>query len=421
MSVSNVATPFGCCNFFDHCTDSILSLHYSGSLDLLDWMGFNVSEECYRSIEFINYVRPEMSEGQPTAGYISDPCADPNGVEFGTCKLTVEDFGLFGRLGPTRNIYTPKFYCKTQPRRRLDGSLVTDEREWDMRFIMDTMLDDIRRSLITGNASVAGQFDGLQRWVKTGYSCSMLDSIILDWNGNPMSGGAGITWNGAAVPATFDFIEVLLATFRRIKRRISWSPVLKQQRMQVGDMILLLPDFMAACLLDFFTCWSVCDGGEYNPVSLQTYEARQFRTQLLGGMFGAGRIFLDGFEIPLMPYDWEMINGPTRGDIYLLTGSVGSNRVWEGEHLDANRAAREVGVSDYFVLDGGRVLGKTDVENLCRQMKLWMALRLFCQAPWAQVRFQDVACATPGGPMSPDPLETSFYPETSFVPAECPE
>ena len=123
MAVENMASPFGCCNFFDHCTDELMSLHYNGRLGLLDWMGFNPTDVCYRSIEFISYVRPSRDQSrQPTAGHLADPCADPNGIEIGSCKLTIEDFGRYGRKGPTRDIFTPKYFCKTSPRRRLDGT-----------------------------------------------------------------------------------------------------------------------------------------------------------------------------------------------------------------------------------------------------------------------------------------------------------
>jgi len=418
-AVDDTATPFGCCNYFDRCTDEVLTLHYRGTLGLLDWMGFNVSDDCYRSIEFINFTRPEQSAGTCTRGHIGNPCDDPEGYEFGTCKLTVEDFGRYGRKGPVRTMMQPKNYCKTDPRRRLDGTLVTDEREWDMRFAMDVLLDDIRRDLVVGNSATAGQFDGLQQWVATGYDCAMLDSIVINWNGNGMGGGAGITWNGNAVAATFDFIDVLLAAYRRVRRRISWAATLNTQQMRRGDMILVMPHFMATCLLDFFTCWSVCAGAQYEPVNLQTYEARTFRTQLLGGLFGFGEITLDGFPIPILAYDWEMIDSATVGDTYLLTGSVGANRIWEGEHLSASEAARNFGDLGYFQTDGGRILGKRDVDNECYETKIWQHPRLFCKAPWAQVRFQDVACEGVTDPISPDPCDTSFFPETSFDVAEC--
>lgn len=426
------ATPFGCCNFFDECSDGIFSLYYRGGLDLLDWMGFNVSDVCLRKVDFINYVRPEQSQGSDTAGYISDPCAEPNGVEFGSCSLSVEDFGLYGRKGPTRNLWKPEKYCKASPRRFLDGSPINSEIDWDLMFTMDQILNDLRIDTVTGNATVAGQFDGLQRWVKTGYTCSALNSYVVNWNGNGMNGGAGITLNGAATAPGYDMVDWLLDIHRNVKQRVGWSPLLKNQQMRVGDTIIVLPSFMARCLLDFYTCWSVCpelltSDLDASRIVKEVGDRRDYRIQLNGGLFGHGKIYLDGDEIPLLQYDWGMINGPTRGDMYYLTGSIGNQRIWEGEHLNAQTVLDQLGgvlgggnAGDYFARDGGRVLGKIDTDELCRVVKLWMAPRLWCMAPWAQARFQNVACHTPTGPLSPDPAQTSFYPETSFHQANCP-
>ena len=425
--VSDMASPFGCCNFFDPCSDGIFSLYYRGKLDLLDWMNFVPTDVCYRSVEFINYLRPEQSEGRDTPGYVADPCEPPYGVEFGSCKLTVENFGRYGRSGPTRDIWQPKNYCKTSPRTYLDGSLVDNEPMWDRIFAMDQMLNDVRLALVTGNTATPGQFDGLQRWVRTGYDCSALDSYVVDWNGNPMSGGAGITINGHAVAAGFDIVDFFLDLFRNIKERISWSPFLSNQEFRTGNVIIALPGFLARCLLDFYACWSVCPGAQYEEVIKNAKEIREFRMTLNGGMFGHGQISLDGTTIPLLQYDWGMINGPTRGDMYLLTGAIGTQRIWTGEFLDANIAAqyvRDIGggalSSIYTSYDGGRVLGTGIGAYLCATQSLWMMLRLFCMAPWAQVRFMDVACHTPTGPLSPNPADTSYYPTSSFYPAVCP-
>lgn len=427
LTLGTAASPFGCCNFFDSCTDEIMSLYYRGKLDLLDWMGFNVTEECYRSIEFISYVRPEQSQGSDTGGYLSDPCAAPNGIEFGSCKLSVEDFGRFGRSGPVRDVFKPTRYCKTRPRYFLDGSPVESEMQWDMLFTMDTMLNDIRRAVINGNATTGGQFDGLQRWVKTGYDCSALDSYVVNWNSNTMAGGAGITINGAATPAGFNFIDFLLDLHRNVKQRISWSPMLNNQQRMIGDTIIVLPTFLGRCLLDEYTCWSVCPGAQYEEVVKDNRDMRDFRLSLNGGLFGHGQISLDGDVIPLLNYDWANITGPTRGDIYYLTGSIGTQRIWEGEHLSADVAMNELrgeadmtgNPGDFFSTDGGRVLGKVNFDELCKQIEMWMRPRLWCQAPWAQIRFQNVRCATPSGPLSPDPSDTSFYPQTSFSAATC--
>lgn len=421
-NLSGNATPFGCCNFFDRCGDGdLISLHMAGQTPLLDWLGFNVSDVCYRVMEYISFVRPARAiNGTPTPGYLESPCDDPAGVEWGSCKLTVDDFGDIGRKGPTRPIMKPMKYCLTDPLWRLDGTRVVDEREWDMKFIADQILADVNLLVVEGSSANAGSFDGLQRIVKNGYDCSSLDSVIIDWNGNGMDGGAGITWNGAPVAATFDFIDVLLAAYRRIKQRQAWSPILRTKTAVVGDAIIVMPNSMIPCLLDFFTCWNVCPGAEFNVNSLQTMEARTYRNSLMGGLFGQGRIFVDGFEIPILGYDWGMINGPTTGDIYLLWGSLGNYRIWEGEHISAATAVSGNPEQGYFSTDGGRLLWKVDVENQCRIMKGWIHPRLFCRAPWMQVRFQDVKCVQPGGFLSADPDDTSFYPLTSFSQAECP-
>lgn len=427
LTVSNAATPFGCCNFFDSCKDEIFSLYYKGTLDLLDWMGFNPTDVCFRGVEFIEYVRPEQSEGSDTGGYIGDPCAAPNGVEFGTCNLSVEDFGRYGREGPVREIMKSDKYCKTRPRYFLDGTPITSEGQWDMIFTMDQILNDIRVALITGNRTTAGQFDGLQRWVRTGYDCQGLNSYVLNWNNNPMDGGAGITLNGAATPAGFNIVDWLLDLHRNIMQRISWSPVLRNQALQTGDMILLMPSFTARCLLDFFACWSVCPGAQYEEIQKNLGEINAARQAMNGGMFGHGQVSLDGHTIPILAYDWGLINGPTRGDIYLLTGQVGAQRIWEGEHLSASQAITNLNQlgnaatsNSYFSQDDGRVLGKVDTDEECWHLKLWMHPRLWCFAPWMQIRIQDVVCQTPSGPLSPNPADSSFFITSSFTPAECP-
>ena len=81
---------------------------------------------------------------------------------------------------------------------------------------------------------------------------------------------------------------------------------------------------------------------------------------------------------------------------------------------------KEADGNGFFSLNGGRVLGKEYTENLCRVLREWMKLRLFCMAPYLQVRFQDVACHTPSGPLSPNPADSSFYITTSCEASECP-
>ena len=410
------ATPF-----FARCENELMSLHLGGRMGILDLFNWNTSNVYTKTFNYITYVRPNYSGGNPTPGHLSDPCADPNSFEFGTSSITLEGFGRYGRMGPVREILAPTKYCETDPQYRLDGSVISDEFEWDMRFIMDVLKQDLFRDIIVGNASTPGQFDGLQQWINTAYDTELLKSMVFNWAGNNIEGDGGgtITHNGVAMSnQSPNLIDVLLAVFRRFRERIKWSPMLNTQELSGRNMVLVGPTFLLECILDAYTCWSVCEGGEYNPVNLMTYEARNFRDSLNGGRYGGGFIRLDGQVIDLYPYDWETIHGENRGDLYFMTLSVGDQQLWEGEHLNATSAAGqmiEAGHDQYFSTDGGRIIGVTDVDNLCRQTKLWIRPRLINRAPWLQARIMNVECARMLDPLSPDPIATSFFPHTSFV------
>jgi hypothetical protein len=286
-----------------------------------------------------------------------------------------------------------------------------------MAFMMDVLKQDLFRDIIIGNSATPGKFDGLLQWINTDYDTELLNSTVIDWNSNGIEGGTGTTINGQPITAGTNLINVLLAVFRRFRQRIKWSPMLANEELNGRNMVLVMPTFLAECLLDAFTCWSVCDGGEFNPVNLMTYEARNFRDSLNGGRYGAGFIRLDGQVIDIYAYDWETIHGNDRGDIYFLTLSVGNQQLWEGEHLDAAAASgrmNTLGHDQYFTTDGGRIIGTTDVDNLCRQTKVWIRPRLINRAPWLQARIMDVECARILDPLSPDPL-SSFFPHTSFA------
>lgn len=405
--------------FFARCETELMSLHFGGRMGLLDLFNWRVEDVYLKTFNFLTYVRPEYSGGNPTAGYLTDPCADPSSFDYGTASITLEGFGLYGRAAPTRYILKPTRYCETDPIYRVDGTPVDSEFEWDLRFAMDVLKQDLYRHVITGNASTGGQFDGLQQWINTGYESPMLDSMVVEWAGNDISGTGGgtKTLNGTNLPAATHLINLLLAIVRRFRQRIQWSPSLATERENGVDFVLVMPTFLAECLLDAFTCWSVCEGGEFNPVNLMTYEARNFRDSLNGGRYGGGFIRLDGQVIDIFPYDWETMHGTSRGDIYLLTRAVGNQQLWEGEHLSASTAAdlmRTQGHDEYFSTDGGRIIGVVEADNLCYKTKVWIRPRLVNRAPWLQARIMNVECDTILSPLSPDPLDTSFYPVTSF-------
>ena len=422
LAVSSLATIYGCCGLFDLCNDAdLMSLSFEGQAPFLDWIGWERTDVCRIRKGFITYVRAEDCSD----GWLENPCEDPNGVEYGVCEFELNDFARIRRQGPVRDATESLMrLCERQPRYRLDGSPITDDREYDMRLTTEVILQDLKRMVISGNKTTPGQFDGLQRLIRTGYvdpegrRCTSMDSLVIDWNGNSMAAlpaGSGATLNGNALAAGYDFFDVLQYVYRHIRQNIAMAPALAAQQLQVGDMVLVMPTFMTRCLLDLYTCWSVCPGA-----TIDTYEARAFRNSLNGGMFGAGRIFIDGFEIPLIAYDWGLINGPTTGDIYLLTGQIGNMKLLQGQYLDLGAAPTSYPDAGFSVTDGGRLLTWTERDHTCVKQLVEMRPRMLAWAPWANARFQDVVCHGPGLPKSPDPCETSFFPERSFSVAECP-
>jgi len=429
MQISSLATIYGCCGLFDLCGDSdLMSLSFEGQNAFLDWVGWELTSICKITKNFITWVRPEPYQGGRSVGYVGDACSPSNGVEWGTCDFTLFDFGLLRRHGPTRNATRNGVrLCEAQPRYRLDGTPIVSDAEYDMRITVEGLMQDLKLMLINGNDATPGMFDGFETLVKTGYtdsqgvSCSMMDSIIIDWNGNSMDGGAGETWNGAPLSANWNFVDVLLGAFRRILDRIKNSPALASQPLSVGDIVFVAPTNLIRCLLDSYTCWSVCEGRQYNEVALQTYEARTYRNNLNGGMFQAGRIWLDGFEIPLIAYDWGLLNGGTSADAYLLTGAIGNIKLIQGQMLDMRNVPGGYPEAGYSYTDGGRLLTWVEREKTCIFREVEMQPRLLSWAPWTNVRFQDVRCNQPGGIYSPDPWSgTSFFPESSFLAPECP-
>jgi hypothetical protein len=435
-TLSTLPTIYGCCGLFDLCSDQdLMSLSFEGTSKFMDWIGWERTNVCIIKKNFITWIRPEeTAQHGRSHGYIADPCGESNGVEWGFCDFTLEDFGLLRRHGPERNATRTGSglkLCEIQPRYRLDGTPIVSDVEFDMRLATEAILQDLKRELIDGSILTTGQFDGLQALVKTGYHsskghhCRSMDSIVIDWNDRDFSGGAGITWNGKPVGNTYGFVDVLIAVVRQIKDRIRMAPALAAQPLSVGDIIIMAPQHLLRCLLDAYTCWSVCPGDFSSGnllVTLNSYEGRRFRDSIMGGMFGDGKIFIDGFEIPLVAYEWNMINAVTgHGDLYVLTGRVGNVKTISGQYLDLTGVPASYPEAAYSYTDGGRLLTWLNRTQTCVSREVEMQPRLLMWAPWAQARFMDVGCDVIGKILSPDPWATSFYPETSFCTITCDE
>lgn len=427
-AVSDYPSLEGCCGLFDLCSDNdLMTLSFEGTSKFLDWIGWERTTVCLIKKNFITWVRPEAYSGARSSGYVTDPCGESKGVDWGKCDFTLENFGNLRRHGPVRNATQAGLrMCEAQPRYRLDGTVIDSDAEYDMRLATEGIIQDLKLDVVSGSALTTGSFDGLERLVKTGYTdslghnCDMMDATVINWNSNTFAGGNGITWNGAEVANNWKFVDVLIALVRHVRDRIAMSPALAAQPMRVGDIILVAPSATLRCLLDAYTCWSVCPGQQYNEANLNTYEARAFRLQLDGGMFGDGKITVDGFEIPLCSYEWGLQKSATVADMYLLTGHVGNIRLIQGQYQDLRPSATAYPEAEFKYTDGGRMLTWLDRQKTCVQREVEFHPRLLIWAPWAQARIQNISCAGVAPVMSPNPWST-MYPETSFITPVCVE
>lgn len=425
LTLSTMASMYGCCGLFEPCgSNDLLSLTVEQEA-LLDWLGWRANNECRQFVKLITYVGPAGTYSDTEATGAAAACDDAAGVEFGTCELLLPDKGRIKRAGPVRDLTENNLkICDQYPVFMKDGSQISDEIMWSLTLAGMALKQDLKRMLITGNAASANQFSGLQTLVNTGYvdatsgrRCSSQDSIVVNWN-NALMSAAGP--NGSNV-----LVDYLIDIVRRIRTRAAWANL---GGIATGDMVLVMPSFLRDCLLDAFTCWSVCTGNQYDETFLNTFEGRTFRNGLNGGTYGAGQIFVDGQPVPIITYDWMAIDAGHApnfvGDIYVLTRRVGNVPVLWGQFIDmttpAARFAEEAGYAHYRALDGGKFLAYWKTDNECTQATLVMRPNLYLSAPWAQARIQNVACGRPLAPLSADPT-SSYYAEEYLAAATCPE
>jgi hypothetical protein len=389
----------------------------------LDWIGWKPDSQCRQFIKLLTYVGPEGTHDGMESSGVKAPCATADGVEWGTCEILLPDKGRIARAGPTIDLTeNNRRLCDSQPVYMKNGEPIQDEIMWSVTLAGMTLRQDLLRMIITGNLAVSYQFDGLRRLVNTGYKnatdgrrCSAMDSIVVNWANHPMT---------YALNGTHVFVDYLIDAIRRIRYRAAQSPM---GSIAVGDQVLLLPSFTADCLLDAFTCWSVCPGAQYNEANLNTLEARSFRNSLNGGLYGMGQIFVDGVPVPMIRYDWMPIGQAApyfTSDVFVLTRRIGNVPTFWGQYIPMNdpavRFQEESGVGHYRAIDGGKFLAYWVTQNECVRVTTLMRPNLYMSAPWACARFQNVACMRPLQPLSMDPT-SDYYAEEYLSPATCPE
>jgi len=421
LTLSTMGSMYGCCGLFTACGDNdLLSLSVEDE-PFLDWLGWQANNECNQFVKLITYIWPSGTAAGSASAGTAGACDDPNGVEFGTCEILLPDKGRLKRAGPVRDLTeNNRKVCDEYPVFTKDGQKINDELMWSLTLAGVTVKQDLKRMIVTGNAATTNQFSGLETLVNTGYVnahngqyCTSMDSQVINWANQPMS----YQPNG-----THNFVDYLIDTVRRIRQRAAWA---NMGGISLGDQVIMLPTYLRDCLLDSFTCWSVCKDSDLDQ--LATLEARTFRNSLNGGTYGMGQITVDGVPVPIVTYDWQAMTQTAPyhvGDIYVLTKKIGNVPVLWGQYIDMSQPAaafqEQAGYAHYKALDGGKFLAYWKTDNECTQAVLTFRPNLYCSAPWAQARIYDVGCDRPLNPISPDPTAT-YYAEEYLDTAVCPE
>lgn len=404
---------------FDICgSNDLLSLVIEND-PFLDWLGWRANNEAKQFVKLLTYVGPAGAYNGTEGNGAAAACDDAAGVEFGTCQVLLPGKGRIKRAGPVRDLTENNVkLCDAQPVYMKNGQPIADELQWSASLAGIAVRQDLMRMVITGNASNANEFSGLQSLVKTGYTdvessrrCYAMDSIVVNW----ASHAATYALNGTHV-----LVDYIIDIVRRIRQRAMAANL---GQVAVGDMVLMMPTFLRDDLLNAFTCWSVCPGAAYNEANLNTFEARTFRNTLNGGAFGMGQIFVDGTPIPIITYDWSAISQAAPyfvGDIYLLTRRIGNVPTLSGQYINmtepAARFTEEVGLAHYKATDGGRFLTYWKTDNECTQATVVMRPNIYLSAPWACARIQNVAALRPLNPLSNDPT-SAYFAESNIYPA----
>jgi len=424
LTLSTQASFAGCCGLFTPTgQNDVLSLVMKDE-PFLEWLGWVPNNDCDQFLKLVTYI----SGSGAASGSVSTPyaaaCDDANGAEFGTCEILLPDKGRLKRKSPVRDLTNNNVrHWASNPVYTLDGSQITDEIAWSTSLAGIALSDDIKRAVFNSNPAQENQFNGLESVVAMGYRnvrdhslCSSMDSIVLDWGSQDMAYKVNDRWT---------VIDYIIDIVRRIKQRANWS---RRGGIAVGDMAIVTTTTLATALLDHFTCWSVCTGGQYSEVNLQSYEARMFRSQLNGGLYGMGAITVDQVPVPILAYDWldftHTPGGATVSDLYILTRQIGGTRTLTGQYIDMSDPAQAFqsasGYPHYQAIDNGRFLSYWKTENECVENTVVFRPNIWCPAPWAQCRIQNVAGTRPLGPLSPDPA-SAYFPEQYLGVAYCPE
>jgi hypothetical protein len=405
---------------FDLCSDdSLVALSLFGTYNpAIDAIGVVNSKVDNIHKDMLVYVAADgAAAASPTSGRQTDPCADGNSFESGTCHFTLSGWGRLRRSSEGRDITDENIrYCETQPRYNIAGQPIDNDYEWDLKREMTVLLQDFQRELIVGNSATGGSADGLDQLVVYGYTdpdtseaCTSMDSTVVNWNGNSMcdpNGADGtVTVNGTLIAAGYVLLDIIKSFLNQTRTRIKMSSL-----SGTPFHMAMMHRNAVRCLIDCYVCDVAC-GSDIER--MDSFEARKLITDLRKefGENDAVVLTFEGIPVVIYDYDWELYDTVSDNHkMFFLTPKVGNEKLIDIQFKDMQNSisATQRGAQLFKVTDNNRVLSWETYDHTCYKIHAEMQWRVEMTAPWAQMVIDNVDCSDALGTISADPLSTVF-------------
>jgi hypothetical protein len=411
------ATIYGRNSIFDPCfAGDIFGLQVQ-THGLLNWLGWRPNPYWKRTVQFITWWRGEGAEDGITGA--GSPCENPLSWEWGECSYELCHNSWYHRQGQPLGPHNTQIRCETDQKYRLNGTLITDEFEWQMNGIMWALQQDIDWDVVHGSHLNDFEMNGLETAIRTGYEdnngnhCPMVDSWLINW-GNDDLDGAVNNWGNF-----FDFMHELVGQIEWRSRAIG--------DIAETDMVLYTSPFMADCILDAFACYQVCGGTNVSEASFRPQVLAYRQSLNAGPMYDGSRAvgfikLKNGRRLPIMVDDSFSITKPNANyctDVYLLTRQIGGTPVLYGEYLDLGQYSNQIAKfgrdTEIRVEAGGRFAFRGKMDNWCGLAMVGVSPELYLSAPWAQARIMNVCCARKFKPVVGTPFQPDYIPGGKMV------
>lgn len=421
---------YGRNSIFDPCVaGDVFGLQVETS-GLMQWLGWRANKFYQRRVDFITWMGTIGTAAGTAVTSAIGPCENPPKWQYGKAGYYLTHQSWYGQGGDSLDPHTiVQDRCETSPRYRINGQIITDDVEWQLKGIMNVIQQSVRRDIIHGDHQNEFEMNGLNAMIKQGYvddnnqPTPQLDSTMLNWDGDTLDGDA----NGYG-----NFFNMLDEVVTDIEYKSQ-----SQGTINEDDMVLSTSRFMATALLDGYACYTTCGVTSNNDITDQALRAAQRAERralnagpLYDGRSAVGYIPLkSGRRLPIIVEDTYNItnegNQVYSSDIHLLTRAIGGNEVLYGEYMDLRLWENAIRRQDRGFTgrtdQAGRFAIKGRELNFCWDIIVGTSPELYLSAPWAQARFSNVATHRLHRPITNDNFQPDFriggramYPVTSF-------